>query len=294
MARFDGGWIKLHRKLLNAEWSALLDVVAKGLFIELLLMANYKSSRYLESGVVQILNKGQVLTSMVELSAKLRMDRRVVRNRLDVLVKTGTLTYTTSNAGTVITICNYNMYQTECTADSTAERTADSTAERTADSTAERTADSTAERTHNEEVKNLKKEKKEKKVRTKASLALGSEWLNLGQSWLDFALTVYPWQSTQSKWKPEIFGQELERVGKIMSIDIHGMQEILGRVMVDDFWAKNVASPFGLTSRGKNGNRKIDNLIVGLKTKRDKTIESIEKWANQPEIENDGRPTMLF
>ena len=79
-----------------------------------------------------------------------------------------------------------------------------------------------------------------------------------------------------------------------MSIDIHGMQEILGRVMVDDFWAKNVASPFGLTSRGKNGNRKIDNLIVGLKTKRDKTIESIEKWANQPEIENDGRPTMLF
>ena len=79
-----------------------------------------------------------------------------------------------------------------------------------------------------------------------------------------------------------------------MSIDVRGMAEILERVKVDDFWGKNVASPFGLTSRGKNGNRKIDNLIVSLKTKRDKTIESIEKWANQPELENDGRPTMLF
>jgi hypothetical protein len=107
-------------------------------------------------------------------------------------------------------------------------------------------------------------------------------------------LTIYPWQSTQSKWKPEIFGKELERVGKIMIIDVHGLNEILERVKVDDFWGKNVASPFGLTSRGKNGNRKIDNLIVSLKTKQDKTKESLNKWANQTTQDNDGRPTMLF
>ena len=292
MARFDGGWIKLHRKLFGSEWSALLDATAQMLFVHLLSMANYKETRYTQGDTVHILNRGQVLTSVLELSNRIQMGRKATQKRLTIMENTGTISQKRNSVGSIITILNYNRYQEMENNEGTS---SDTTKEHRVIQRGN--TEGHNDGTLNEEVKNLKnskKVKKEKKVNSIPSLALGSAWLNLGQSWLDFALTVYPWQSTQLKWKPEIFGRELERVGIIMSVDVRGMAEILERVKVDDFWGKNVASPFGLTSRGKNGNRKIDNLIVSLKTKRDKTIESIEKWANQPELENDGRPTMLF
>ena len=265
MARFDGGWIKLHRKLLNEDWSALLDVVAKGLFFELLLMANYKSSRYLESGVVQTLNRGQVLTSIVELSAKAKMERPAVKKRLDLLVKTGTITYKSNNHGTIITIVNYCKYQTDDTAHDTAHDT----------------APNTAHDTHSEEVKNSKKVKKEKKVITIPSLALGSEWLNLGQSWLDFALKEMPWQVKQTNWSADSFGRELERIGKVMGIQPSGLSEILQKVRTDDFWRLNAASPFGLLKKShKSGLRKIDNIIVRMKTKSDREAQGLADLVN--------------
>ena len=112
MARFDGGWIKLHRKLFGSEWSALLDAPAQMLFVHLLCMANYKESRYMTGTSVHILNKGQVLTSLVELSGKIQMGRNATRRRLEMLTNTGSLYIKKDRAGMVVTILNYNRYQT--------------------------------------------------------------------------------------------------------------------------------------------------------------------------------------
>jgi hypothetical protein len=85
-----------------------------------------------------------------------------------------------------------------------------------------------------------------------------------------------PWQVKQTNWTAESFGRELERIGKVMGIPTHGMSEVLKKVRHDDFWRSNAASPFGLLKRSqKSGLRKIDNIIVRMKTKSDREAEGL-------------------
>lgn len=111
MARFTNGWVKLHRKLIDSEWSQVLDINSKGLLLELLLMANYKKSRALIGSTLVTLEPGQILTTMKELTTRLQASRFIVESRINLLCQLGTITKKTSNAGTIITICKYEQYQ---------------------------------------------------------------------------------------------------------------------------------------------------------------------------------------
>ena len=111
MARFTNGWVKIHRKLLSPEWSQCLDVVAKGLLLELLLMANYKDTRAVRQSKVIIVKRGQILTSILELSNKLQVSRKIITSRLEILEQLGTITLKRDSLGTIITIENFSKYQ---------------------------------------------------------------------------------------------------------------------------------------------------------------------------------------
>jgi len=111
MARFTNGWVKIHRKLLSPEWTQCLDGVGKALFFELLLMANYKDTRAVRKGQVITVKRGQILTSVTELSERLQFSRKAISNRLELLTKLGTIIEKRDSVGTLITICKFSEYQ---------------------------------------------------------------------------------------------------------------------------------------------------------------------------------------
>jgi hypothetical protein len=88
-----------------------LDAVAKGLLLELLLMANYKDTRAVRQSKVIIVKRGQILTSIVELSKKLQVSRKMITSRLEILEQLGTITLRRDSLGTVITVENFSKYQ---------------------------------------------------------------------------------------------------------------------------------------------------------------------------------------
>lgn len=149
VSRFEHGWVKVSRKLLSQEWTQALDAIGKGLFLELLLMANWKDSdKPLFKHRNICLKAGQLATSYSELCSKLDITRDVLRDRLERLKKLGTIHCKTDNQGTIITICNYLKYQCmESDQDHT---------ESHAKPTAKATAKPTANPTHSKERKELK------------------------------------------------------------------------------------------------------------------------------------------
>ena len=111
MSRFTNGWVKLHRKIADNEWTQILDINSKGLFIELLLMANYKPTRATRGNTLVTIQPGQILTSIKELTTRLKTSRFIVESRIKLLCDLGTITRKTDNLGTIITICKYVEYQ---------------------------------------------------------------------------------------------------------------------------------------------------------------------------------------
>lgn len=100
-----GGWIKLHKKL--KRWELYKDQVAKVLFIELLISANYKDSSW--KGVQ--VKRGQHLTSLPSLASSLGLSEKQVRNGLQRLVRFGCISQLTTTRYRIITILNYDEYQ---------------------------------------------------------------------------------------------------------------------------------------------------------------------------------------
>ena len=79
-------------------------------FFRLLLMANYKDSRWQGIDV----KRGQLLTGRKALSVELNLTEKEVRTCLEKLKKSGYIDQQTTNRYTIITICNYDIWQ-DCT-----------------------------------------------------------------------------------------------------------------------------------------------------------------------------------
>ena len=101
----DKGWIKLHNKILDWEWYD--DHTIFVLFIHCLLRANHKAKMW--RGIE--IKRGTFVTSTYKLSEELKLSRQKVMTALRKLQKTGELSYQSSYRNTIITICNYEVYQ---------------------------------------------------------------------------------------------------------------------------------------------------------------------------------------
>lgn len=109
MSRFTNGWIKIHRSL-DKHWVGS-DAASLGIFIKLLMWANYKDSKCLFDGKLISIKRGQVLTSIRQIAASLKLDRMIVKRRLDLLINDNVCVTHKIHRGTIITICNYEQYQ---------------------------------------------------------------------------------------------------------------------------------------------------------------------------------------
>jgi len=100
------GWIKLHRKLIEWEWYS--DKNVKALFLHCLLKANIKDKKW--KGVD--IKKGQFFTSISNLAFELDMTVKQIRIAMKKLENTGETASKGASNGTLITVCNYDIYQT--------------------------------------------------------------------------------------------------------------------------------------------------------------------------------------
>lgn len=102
-----GGWVKLHRKLLEWEWYG--DAHMVHLLVHLLLTATHEDRKY--KGLT--IRRGQLVTTIKELADALGASETSTRRRMKRLKSGGFLTIKVAHNKTTITICNYDSYQGE-------------------------------------------------------------------------------------------------------------------------------------------------------------------------------------
>lgn len=101
------GWTKLHRRFLKWEWYDKSEMVH--LFIHLLLSANHEDGKWRGIPV----KRGQLITGLNTLKKETGISIQTLRTCLTRLQKTGEIGKQSNNKLTVITITNYESYQTD-------------------------------------------------------------------------------------------------------------------------------------------------------------------------------------
>ena len=99
------GYVSIHREIMKWEWYK--DSTVKGIFIHLILRANHIESSFMG----QIIKRGQLITTQGGLAEELGLSRQQVRTGLEKLKKTEEITTLLANKGTLITVNNYDLYQ---------------------------------------------------------------------------------------------------------------------------------------------------------------------------------------
>jgi len=110
------GWVKLHRKFKNWEWSNSPNHVA--VFIHLILDAQFSESKYRGKDV----KVGQIITGRRRISTQTGVSEQSVRTILNDLKATHELTIKNMAKYSIITITNWDDYQ-QSTSISTSEST---------------------------------------------------------------------------------------------------------------------------------------------------------------------------
>lgn len=99
------GWIKLFRSMM--EWQWYDDIVTRGIFIHCLLRANHTATKWHNID----LEKGQFVTSLKNFADENGISVQTLRTHLKRLKSTGELTIKTTNKYSIVTVCNYSLYQ---------------------------------------------------------------------------------------------------------------------------------------------------------------------------------------
>jgi hypothetical protein len=100
------GWLKLHRQFLNWEWYN--DINVKVLFLHLLLRVNIEDKKWCG----RTIKAGSLATSIKHLSEETGLTQQQIRTALTKLKKTGEINKQTTSQNTLISINNWDVYQT--------------------------------------------------------------------------------------------------------------------------------------------------------------------------------------
>lgn len=101
-----GGYISLHRQILDWEWYK--DPVTRGVFIHLIVVANFKDTRF----VGKKIRRGQLVTSLAKLAEETGFSVQQVKTAIKHLISTNEITNESCTQYRIITIVNYHKYQT--------------------------------------------------------------------------------------------------------------------------------------------------------------------------------------
>ena len=145
------GWIQLHRKIRDCwVWENPLYLKA---WLYILFAANYKEKKILFDGKITAIKRGQFITSQRRLAADWGCNVKTVRNILNLMEEQEMVTLTTTGNGTLLTVINYDFYQSLETENGTPTTTQTTTLDGTRSTTLDGTQNGTPTG-HNEECIN--------------------------------------------------------------------------------------------------------------------------------------------
>ena len=100
------GWVTIHRRILDWEWYNDHEVFR--LFMFMLLSANHADGKY--KGV--LVPRGSLITERIALSEKTGLSQQQIRTAINKLKSTGEITSKNTNKYSIISITNWDEYQT--------------------------------------------------------------------------------------------------------------------------------------------------------------------------------------
>lgn len=104
------GFITLHRKLLTS--SVFDDAELLKMWVWCLLRANHKDTEAVHANQIISLKRGQFVTGRFTASQELNITPQKLRSRLEILVRLRQIGIKSTNKYSIITVVNYDFYQT--------------------------------------------------------------------------------------------------------------------------------------------------------------------------------------
>lgn len=98
-------WIKVYRKFSEWEWHDVPNMVS--VWVHLLILANYEDKQW--HGIT--IERGQIVIGIESFSKTVGITVRELRTCIERLCSSNMITKKTTNKYTIITICNYDKYQ---------------------------------------------------------------------------------------------------------------------------------------------------------------------------------------
>lgn len=146
----NNGWIKLHRKIIdNWIWD---DPEKLRAWLDILLMVNHENKQIPFNGHIKVIHRGEKLTSLSKLAERWKWTRNRVSRFIDLLCEAEMVTADRTANGTLLTVVNYGIYQSQRYTD---EATNEAANEATSEATHE------AQTRINKNYKNVKNDKRE-------------------------------------------------------------------------------------------------------------------------------------
>ena len=191
------GWIKLYRTIQD-HW-IYQDPVKLKWWIDLLLMANHEPKKVLIKNSLIEVGRGQTVRSLGTLSKRWLVTKKTVRTFLSLLEKDTMITTQGVTVSTLITICNYDIYQEKGHTTETEMGTKSTRKVNATETQSKRDLPTNK----NEENDNNEKNEKKEEVRIKNTISdtgnsLHSDSIKIFCEWYDKKVGVkYPFQGGQ-------------------------------------------------------------------------------------------------
>jgi hypothetical protein len=216
------GWIKLHRSIKdNFLWKSEKFSKSQA-WIDLILSANHSDGGFYLRGIWIEVKRGQSARSELTLSKEWKWSRDKVRRFLTRLKNEQMITVKQDNKTSIITICNYEIYQ----GDEKENDTPDNTTNDTPEKHQKNTKQDTNKNVKNED--NVKKEYSENSIEYRLSLFLLN---NIRKRKPDYKIPDLQKWSIQSDYILRIDKRDIEEVKKVISW-----------CQNDEFWQDNILS----------------------------------------------------
>jgi len=285
--RMDNGWVVINRNIWSGDMRD--DPALKFVWITLIVWANWRDGSDRVGRQQITLSRGQLVTGRKELSINTGLTEQVVRRCLNDLEMNQRINQESTKNGTVITILNYDKYQSIENKQQPSLNQPNNQTSTNNEPTMNQT--STNNEPYINKVTNLTngtsepENKKKTMPRPKKVEAVSDHDNDLGQRWAEYTKAEYPFL----KPKPDEYVQAIAKVRRMVGLNDEQLDYLFEFVQSDDFWKQNCQSPIGLLRKSKNGLRKIDNILAKIKAKVAPQAK-LQHWAeNMDKLYEEGK-----
>jgi len=225
------GYFSIERDFLSSDFWLSEPFTKPQAWVDLIGLANHKAGFTVIRGLRIEVDRGQTARSELTLAGRWLWSRNKVRAFLKLLSHLGNISQKKDNKTTIITICNYDLYQRNQKEKGTAEGTPKGTAEG---------QQKDSKRNTNNNVNN------ENKKNNKRFFVENSKEFQLAKYLESFILNNKP---NSKKQNLQTWAKEFDLILRIDKRDISELRGIIEWCQKDSFWHSNILSPKKLRSQ---------------------------------------------